>query len=183
MDDGRRRRQFGLANDLGGAMISDIPSFIGYFDGVRRRTGNYLRTLPPDRIDWAPRAGEFTCGDLIRHLAAGEQMFVGTVVNARWAYPGHAGTPGDTLAGLLTALEQGHATAMAQLRGLPDSVLREPRPTLDGPPLKAWRLLMAMVEHEIHHRSQLAMYLTLLGVTPPHIYGLGVEDVIARATG
>jgi uncharacterized damage-inducible protein DinB len=42
---------------------------------------------------------------------------------------------------------------------------------------------MAMVEHEIHHRSQIAMYLSLMGVPPPHIYGLGVEDVIALATG
>jgi uncharacterized damage-inducible protein DinB len=42
---------------------------------------------------------------------------------------------------------------------------------------------MAMTEHEIHHRSQLAMYLLLLGVKPPHIYGLGVEELIAKATG
>jgi uncharacterized damage-inducible protein DinB len=42
---------------------------------------------------------------------------------------------------------------------------------------------MAMIEHEIHHRSQLAVYLSLLGVEPPQIYGLGVEDVIALATG
>lgn len=42
---------------------------------------------------------------------------------------------------------------------------------------------MALVEHEVHHRSQLAVYLTLLGVEPPQVYGLGIEDVIARATG
>jgi hypothetical protein len=27
------------------------------------------------------------------------------------------------------------------------------------------------------------MYLTLIHIKPPHIYGLGVEDVIALATG
>ena len=72
---------------------------------------------------------------------------------------------------------------MQRVRAYPDSELFTARPTLNGPLVKAWRLLMAMVEHEIHHRSQLAMYLMLLGVQPPHIYGLGVEDVIARATG
>jgi len=40
-----------------------------------------------------------------------------------------------------------------------------------------WRLLLAMVEHEVHHRSQLASYLTLMGVEAPDIFGLGVEDV------
>src|SRR5438105_4327129 len=164
-------------------MIQHIADFIAYFDGIRRRTIQFIRTVPADRLDWAPLPGEFTCGDLVRHLAAGEAMFVGVVVEGRWRYPGHTAATGESLDELLARLERGHASAMDRLRALPDAVLIEPRPTLNGPPAKAWRLLMAMVEHEIHHRSQLAMYLTLLGVAPPHIYGLGVEDVIALATG
>ena len=34
---------------------------------------------------------------------------------------------------------------------------------------------MAMVEHEIHHRSQLAAYLAELGVQPPQLFGVMVE--------
>ena len=164
-------------------MITDIPRFSSYFDGIRRRTLNYIATLPPDQVDWAPRPAEFTAGDLIRHLGATERMFVGVIATGRWQYAGHAGAPGAALDALVTDLNANHAAALAQLRALPDSVLGEPRPTLDGPPVKAWRLLMAMVEHEVHHRSQLAVYLALLGVQPPQIYGLSVEDVIARATG
>lgn len=164
-------------------MITDIASFSGYFAGIRRRTVGFICTLPPDQVDWAPAPGEFTCGELIRHLGAAEAMFVGAVATGRWHYTGHSGPPGTAVATLLAGLERGHAAALASLGALPDSVLGEARPTLDGPPVKAWRLLMALVEHEIHHRSQLAGYLARLGVTPPHIYGLGVEDVIARATG
>jgi len=43
--------------------------------------------------------------------------------------------------------------------------------------VRAWRLLLAMVEHEVHHRSQLASYLTWMGLEAPDIFGLGVEDV------
>ncbi len=43
--------------------------------------------------------------------------------------------------------------------------------------MRAWRLLLAMTEHEVHHRSQLASYLTWMGVEAPDIFGLGVEDV------
>jgi len=32
-------------------------------------------------------------------------------------------------------------------------------------------------EHEVHHRSQLASYLTWMGLEAPDIFGLGVEDV------
>jgi uncharacterized damage-inducible protein DinB len=39
---------------------------------------------------------------------------------------------------------------------------------------------MAMVEHEVHHRSQLDCYLAEAGVEPPQIYGWRMEDVMAR---
>ena len=70
---------------------------------------------------------------------------------------------------------------MTKLEGFPDQGLNEPRhgPKEGGHPVKAWRWLMVMVEHEIHHRSQLAVYLSLMGEQPPHIFGLGVEDLIA----
>jgi uncharacterized damage-inducible protein DinB len=164
-------------------MIQSVSGFIDYFGGIRRRTLNYIGVLPAEQMDWTPRPGQFTCGDIVRHLAATERMFVGAVVEGRWRYVGHtaADTPG--LDAALAQLEAAHTAAMDALRTVPDAALLERRPSLDGPPVKAWRLLMALVEHEIHHRSQLAVYLMLLGVEPPQIYGLGVEDVIARATG
>jgi len=164
-------------------MLHSVESFVGYFEGIRRRTLNYVRVLPEDRLGWAPRAGEFTCGEIVMHLAAAERMFVGAVVDGRWRYAGHAHDPQASLGALIAELEAGHAAAIERLRGMPDDQLLALRPTLDGPETKAWRLLMAMVEHEIHHRSQLAVYLTTMGVAPPQIYGLSVEDVIALATG
>ncbi|MFP4440993.1 MAG: DinB family protein [Chloroflexaceae bacterium] len=164
-------------------MIQRVADFTTYFAGIRRRSLRFFQTLPPDKIDWSPQAGEFTCGDIIRHLAAAEQMFVGAVATGRWFYPGHARAAHSTLPEALADLEASHAIATALLAALDDAMLTQPCATLEGPAVPAWRLLLAMVEHEIHHRSQFATYLTLLGVTPPQIYGLGVEDVIARATG
>lgn len=166
-------------------MIEHVDQFIGYFDSIRRRTLTYARTIPPDQIDWRPKAGELTCGDIIRHLAAAELMFVGAAVEGTWRYAGHERDDEHmNLADTLNSLEASHTTAMKTLTTLNDADLIQPRPSLTGgQPIKAWRLLMAMVEHEIHHRSQLAVYLSLLGIEPPQIYGLGVEDVIALATG
>ncbi len=164
-------------------MIEHVDRFVQYFDGIRCRTINYIRTVPADRLDWSPKEGEFTCADIVRHLAAAEKMFVGAVVEGRWKYPGHERGTESSLDELVTQFEAVHAEAMNSLRTLDDAALSRERPTLNGPNAKVWRLLMAMVEHEVHHRSQLAMYLTLMGIKPPHIYGLGVEDVIARATG
>jgi uncharacterized damage-inducible protein DinB len=38
-----------------------------------------------------------------------------------------------------------------------------------------------MVEHEVHHRGQLYLYLGMLGVPTPPLYGLTSEEVKARS--
>ncbi len=164
-------------------MIRTVQDFIDYFSSVRRRTLNYAGVIPNDRLNWSPREGEFTCADILRHIAAGEKMFVGVVTQSKWKYDGHGGDQ-RSLAELLAHLDRTHREAMEALQSLPDSELDQTRPALEGnTQVRAWRWLMAMVEHEIHHRGQLAMYLMLMEITPPHLYGLGVEDLIARATG
>ena len=163
-------------------MIQTVAGFIQYFESVRRRTLNYLRVIPPEKFEWRPKGGEFTCGDIARHILAAEKMFVGVAMDGKWKYTGHD-TDKQGLAETLVLLEAVHVESMEKLKALPDEALMEMRPSLKGPELKAWRWLMAMVEHEIHHRSQLAVYLSLMGVQPPHIFGLGVEDIIALTVG
>ncbi len=43
--------------------------------------------------------------------------------------------------------------------------------------LSGWRLLMMMLEHEIHHRSQVDTYAGLQGWPVPDIYGRSAEQV------
>jgi uncharacterized damage-inducible protein DinB len=160
-------------------MIATVPGFADYFDGVRRRTRDFFGAIPAARIDWAPRTGEYSCGDIVRHVAAAEAMFVGAAVEGRWHYPGHDRALAPTLEAALAHLDAGHAAAGARLRELGDGALDETRPPLEpgARPVRTWRLLLAMVEHEVHHRSQLASYLTWMGLEAPDIFGLGVEDV------
>jgi uncharacterized damage-inducible protein DinB len=164
-------------------MIHSIAAYLDYFEGIRRRTVHYIRAVPPDRIDWLPREGEFTCGDIVRHLAAAEKMYVGLVTNYHWRYGGHARGVHNTLEEVIAHLNACHQESVAALSAVPDSYLMELRVALspDTPPVRVWRGLMAMVEHEVHHRSQLASYLTWMGVEPPQIYGIKVEDIIALA--
>jgi uncharacterized damage-inducible protein DinB len=37
-----------------------------------------------------------------------------------------------------------------------------------------------MVEHEVHHRAQIYVYLGILGIPTPALYGLTSEEVRAR---
>ena len=162
-------------------MIQSTVDFIKYFEGIRRRTMNYIRVIPADRLAWSPKPGEFTCADIIRHIITAEKMFVRVVIEGNWKYEGHEAHDEQSLDEMIALLETIHVEEMEKLGQFPDQDLSEPRygPKGEGRPLKAWRWLMAMSEHEIHHRSQLAVYLSMLDVQPPHIFGLGVEDLIA----
>lgn len=163
-------------------MIQSVESYIKYVGGIRRRTLVFAQAIPADQIEWAPQEDAFTFGDILRHLAAVENMTICAVINRRWeVYPGHGQDLAHGLDEIIPYLERTHADAMNTLRTLPDSELQQPRTALGGRSLSAWRLLMSIIEHEIHHRSQLASYLTMLGVTPPQIFGLGVDDVVAMS--
>jgi uncharacterized damage-inducible protein DinB len=166
-------------------MLQTVEDFIKYLDSIRRRTLNYLRLVPPDQLDWSPKEGEFTCGDILRHLIAAEKMFVRVALEGCWNYEGSEAGANQSLSELLALLEATHAETMDKLKRASDQDLNtlRPGPTREGRPIQAWRWLMVLGEHEIHHRSQLAVYLSLMGVEPPQIFGLGVEDLIALSVG
>jgi uncharacterized damage-inducible protein DinB len=53
--------------------------------------------------------------------------------------------------------------------------------TPGGASITVWKWLRAMVEHEVHHRAQIYVYLGMLEIPTPPIYGLTSEEVKARS--
>jgi len=44
-----------------------------------------------------------------------------------------------------------------------------------------WKWLRAMIEHEIHHRAQIYLYLSILEIKTPPMFGLSSEEVIINS--
>ena len=159
-------------------MLRDLPSYLSYLDRIRQRTLAVIDRIPDDQFEWTPRAGEFTVGDLVRHLCAIEQMNMDAALGKGWHYGGHrASVWGATRAAARENLVRVHDESTTKLRAAGDAMLKVPQPDLRGNPTPAWRMLMATIEHEVHHRSQLAFYLTLLDVPPPQIFGIREEEL------
>jgi uncharacterized damage-inducible protein DinB len=137
----------------------------------------YVLAIPEDSIDWAPQVGEMTCGEIIRHIGA-IQLMNWTVVKIReWNYPGHRRELGASKQKSIACLENYHQRAIQIISELDDQVLYEKVPDVNENPITAWRLLMASVEHEIHHRSQLGTYLFLLKIQSPQLFDVYFEDL------
>jgi uncharacterized damage-inducible protein DinB len=162
--------------------IRELPVFLDYWDSVRSRTRRVAAVIPPDRIEWAPRADRWSLGDLLRHLAGIERwMYAETVSGRASAYPGHGRERADGYEAVLAYLDRCHAESMTIFRGLTAEQLAGKCLTPAGTPITTWKWLRAMVEHEAHHRGQIYLLLNLAGVTTPPLYGLTEEEVLARS--
>lgn len=164
--------------------IQSLSLFLDYLDKVHQRTMRVIRCIPPDKLEWTYRPGKFTLGDLVRHIAAIERyMFAETVSGRPSAYPGCGKDLADGYENVLSFVEKLHAESVAIFSNLTEAELRGKCTTPDGASLTVWKWLRAMLEHEIHHRGQIYLYLALLDVPTPPLYGLTSEQVLERSTG
>ncbi|MYD29324.1 MAG: hypothetical protein F4X03_10535, partial [Dehalococcoidia bacterium] len=79
------------------------------------------------------------------------------------------------------ALDESAAALQERLQGTPDEWLQRRVPLIEGDgSLAGWRVLMMLVEHEVHHRSQIDTYAGLNGWSPPDIFGMSAEGLADR---
>jgi uncharacterized damage-inducible protein DinB len=162
--------------------IREIEPFLDYFARIRERTRRVVACIPPGRLEWAPREGAFTFGDLVRHLAAIERwMFAENVSGRPSRYPGHGRDLADGYDAVLAYFDGMHGEAMDLFRALTPDALQARCTTPGGAAMPAWKWLRAMVEHEIHHRGQIYLMLGMIGVPTPPLYGLTSEEVRERS--
>jgi uncharacterized damage-inducible protein DinB len=162
--------------------ITGIGPFLDYFEKVRERTLRVARCIPPDRLEWRSREGTFSCGDLLRHLGAIERyMFAENAALRPSRYPGHGRELADGFDAVFAYLGRMHAEAVEIFAGLSPADLERKCRTPGGAELMVWKWLRSMVEHEVHHRGQIYMILSLLEVPTPPLYGLTSEEVRARS--
>jgi len=125
-----------------------------YFDKVRERTMRVVGCVPPDRVDWAPKEGKFTLGDLMRHLASAERwMFAENAQRKQSRYPGHGKELADGHDDIVKYMRDMHSEAMGIFRGLTEDDLNAKCVTPGGAEITVWKWMRLMVEHEIHHRG------------------------------
>jgi len=161
--------------------VRTIQPFLQYFGNIRERTMRVARRVPADKVEWSYAPGKFTIGDLLRHIAITERyLFAENIQGKASRYTTHGKEWADGLENILVLMERLHAESMAIFEKLTDADLQSKCVSVAGTDVVIWKLLRSMVEHEIHHRGQLYIYLGVLDVPTPPLYGLTSEEVRAR---
>jgi len=162
--------------------IRTIQPFLQYFGNVRERTMRVVRCVPAEKIDWSYAPGKFTLGDLLRHIAVAERyIFAENIQGHPSRYAGQGKELADGFDNILAFMERLHAESMEIFSKLSDADLQSKCRNVGGMEIAKWKWLRSMVEHEIHHRGQIYLYLGILGVPTPPLYGLTSEEVRARS--
>jgi uncharacterized damage-inducible protein DinB len=160
----------------------DLDDFLNHFEKVRQRTRRVAACIPPERIEWTYKAGAFTLGDLVRHIAVTERyIWAETLHHRASAYSGHGRDLADGREAVLAFLDHLHEESMALFRMLTPDALAGTCATPEGTRLTTWKWLRMMPEHEIHHRGQIYTLLGMLNVPAPPLYGMTAAQVQARA--
>ena len=161
--------------------INSIGPFLDYYEKVRQRTLKVIKCIPAEKIDWTYKQGKFTFADLIRHLASIERyMYAENVQLKPSRYPGHGRELADGYENVLAYLDQMHKESMEIFGRLSAEDLSRKCKTPGETEITVWKWLRAMVEHEIHHRGQIYIYLSMIEVSASPIYGLTSEEVFER---
>jgi len=165
-------------------MITDIASYLRFFDGVRRRTERDVAALPPEAAAWRPPAvsGEagWSIGEIVGHIGSTRLYFASAYRGEGWIFPA-TDLDRDDQSTWLPWLRASAARFVAALEDTPPAWLTRRVETIDTPgsTLSGWRLLMMMIEHEVHHRSQIDTYAGLQGWPVPDIFNRSTETISA----
>jgi uncharacterized damage-inducible protein DinB len=167
-------------------MITDVASYLKFFDGVRRRTERDVAALPPQAAAWRPPAaageGEWTIGQIVAHLCGSRLYFASAYRGEGWLWaPTKDEMDPDDTRTWLPWLRRSAERFAAQLADTPAAWLTRRVEMIDTPgaTLSGWRILMMMIEHEVHHRSQIDTYAGLEGWPVPHIFNRSSEAIEA----
>jgi uncharacterized damage-inducible protein DinB len=161
-------------------MIESIDGFMRYFEAVHRRAVRDIGALPPTADGWRPATGEgekaWTINGLIGHMATARQYFISAYRGEGWISPPMPDVSKPEL--WVPALEESMRRSIEMLRGTPDAWLQRKVEMIDtAANLSGWRVLMMMLEHDIHHRSQIDTYAGINGWDVPDIYGRSAETI------
>jgi len=160
-----------------------IEPYIMELDREASSTRKMLERVPEGKNEWAPHPKSMTLGKLATHVATipswasslkedGFDIGVNSV---------DVPFPPPTTVGLLALFDKTIAEAKAALNAIEDAramglwtLSMNGKPVFSMPRLAVVRTMI--LNHSVHHRGQLSVYLRLLDVPVPGMYGPSADE-------
>lgn len=164
-------------------MLPAARALIAELDAETSATRRVLERIPGDRLAWRPHQKSMSLGQLSQHVAAipgniarMAQLDGFDVATRTVEYPSAESAAAvlathdasiDAARAFLTGLDETSATAVWRLTFGDREIFAVPRLTM---------LRSMLFNHWIHHRGELVVYLRLLDVPVPVVYGRSADE-------
>ena len=159
-----------------------VDGLLPEFDHEMTTTRKLLERAPEDRFNWKPHTKSFSLGALATHVAALPAWGVDTLTKTQYdiATEQPPAVPASTTE-LLTTFDANVAATRSALVGKTDEELLVMWTLMQGDKAifsmpRVGVLRSFVLSHLIHHRGQLSVYLRLLDVPVPSIYGPSADE-------
>jgi uncharacterized damage-inducible protein DinB len=144
-------------------------------------TKRVIEGIPHDKGDYRPDAVSKSALELAWHIVAAEQRFFAGIPAGAFDFsPIHRPETITNSAGIAAWFDQSFSANMQKLEGLGGEPLVKMVDFRGMFQLPAVGFLQLAMNHSIHHRGQLSMYLRPMGAKVPSIYGESYDVTQAR---
>jgi uncharacterized damage-inducible protein DinB len=161
--------------------ISEL--LLSEFDEEMKKTRTMLERVPEDKKDFAPHAKSMPLNKLAPHVAqlAGFGLSILTTPELDFSKGSYKPVPFESAAQLVSVLDEGAAKVRTALKNTPDDAWSQSwklsfngSPIFNGTRFVAYREMF--LNHLVHHRAQLGVYLRLNEKPVPATYGPSADD-------
>jgi uncharacterized damage-inducible protein DinB len=150
-------------------------------DQEAQTTKRVLERVPADKLTWKPHAKSFSLGQLALHIAAVPATVSAAASADSFEAPGFNQAQPKDRQEVLNTFSESLAATKDTLHKMDDACLtatwtltRNGRTIMAIPRVALLRSIM--MNHLYHHRGQLSVYLRILDVPVPSIYGPSADE-------
>ena len=151
------------------------------FDHEMATARTVLERVPADKFAFKPHEKSMTMGVLAGHIAEMPGWTVASLTQDSLDMAGYTPSPASTPAEVLASFDKNVAAARAAIAGASDetyfqtwSLKRGDTTLMSMPKIAVVRSFV--LNHIIHHRGQMSVYLRLNNIPVPSIYGPSADE-------
>ena|SRR5580765_5337707 len=162
--------------------MSATAALIQEFDQECKTTRRVLERVPSDKMGWKPHAKSMSLGQLAMHVASAPASITGWALQDATEMTGGSTPEAASTADVLAAHDAGVTKTKETLSKIGDAglgamwTMKMPDGTTVMTMPKGALVRSIAFNHVYHHRGQLSVYLRLLDVPVPSIYGPSADE-------
>jgi uncharacterized damage-inducible protein DinB len=159
-----------------------INAILGELDQEAKTTVRVLERVPQEHLDWTPHEKSTPLGRLAWHIASIPKTAANFLRVSSFDVTAARPNPRpDTIEEIIETFRRNQAETREFLTTVPDEVLQEPFSMMRGEATivsmpKIGIVRSVLMNHTYHHRGQLTVYLRLLNVPLPVVYGMSADE-------